>query len=110
MMDDRENKPANRFDTQILIQMDPRTSPFYRMEPNHVFSQLPRVRPSVLYIFAGQSFMCLPSMMQDKMDNTGVGQGGSGGVSSRKSQVSLSRGQGPFTSTRSGCRMCAGCS
>ena len=24
--------------------------------------------------------MCLPPMMQDKMDNTGVGQGGSGGV------------------------------
>lgn len=78
---DRANeKPANLYETPDLKPDGPNTFPFYRMEPNFIFSQLPRVRPSVLYIFAGQSFMCTPSMMQDKMDNTGIGQGGSGGV------------------------------
>ncbi|EED24284.1 toxin biosynthesis protein, putative [Talaromyces stipitatus ATCC 10500] len=78
--DSKNEKPANRIETPDLLPNGPNTYPFYRMEPNYIFSQLPRVRPSVLYIFAGQSFMCTPSMMQDKMDNTGIGQGGSGGV------------------------------
>jgi hypothetical protein len=34
----------------------------------------------VLYVFGGQSDMCNPSMMRDKLENTGIGRGGSGGV------------------------------
>ncbi|RAL17221.1 putative toxin biosynthesis protein [Aspergillus homomorphus CBS 101889] len=54
--------------------------PFYRPEPSRVFAMLPHLRPSVCYIFAGKSDMCLPSMMEDKMKATGTGLGGSGGV------------------------------
>lgn len=54
--------------------------PFYRPEPSRVFSQIQHLRPSVLYIFAGKSDMCLPEMIADKMENTGVGLGGSGGA------------------------------
>ena len=41
---------------------------------------LPHLRPSVLYIFADKSDMCLPEICQDKLDVTGIGVGGSGGV------------------------------
>lgn len=54
--------------------------PFYRPEPSRVFSELPHLRPSVLYIFGGKSDMCLPDMMADKMTQTGTGLGGSGGA------------------------------
>ncbi|KAI9932915.1 hypothetical protein ASPWEDRAFT_102265 [Aspergillus wentii DTO 134E9] len=53
--------------------------PFYRPEPSRIFAQMPHLRPSVMYIFAGKSDMCLPQMMEDKMANTGTGLGGSGG-------------------------------
>jgi hypothetical protein len=54
--------------------------PFYRPEPPATFAMLPHLRPSVLYIFADKSDMCLPLICQDKLDVTGVGVGGSGGV------------------------------
>ncbi|PYH42108.1 putative toxin biosynthesis protein [Aspergillus saccharolyticus JOP 1030-1] len=54
--------------------------PFYRPEPARVFAMLPHLRPSVCYIFAGKSDMCLPSMMEDKLQATGTGLGGSGGM------------------------------
>ncbi|PYI24041.1 toxin biosynthesis protein [Aspergillus japonicus CBS 114.51] len=54
--------------------------PFYRPEPARVFAMLPHLRPSVCYIFAGKSDMCLPEMMEDKRRATGTGLGGSGGV------------------------------
>ncbi|RAK74182.1 putative toxin biosynthesis protein [Aspergillus fijiensis CBS 313.89] len=54
--------------------------PFYRPEPSRVFAMLPQLRPSVCYVFAGRSDMCLPEMMADKLRATGTGLGGSGGV------------------------------
>ncbi|OOF95744.1 hypothetical protein ASPCADRAFT_145975 [Aspergillus carbonarius ITEM 5010] len=54
--------------------------PFYRPEPSRVFAMLPHLRPSVCYLFAGKSDMCLPDMMADKMAATGTGLGGSGGA------------------------------
>ncbi|PWY95084.1 toxin biosynthesis protein [Aspergillus sclerotioniger CBS 115572] len=54
--------------------------PFYRPEPSRVFAMLPHLRPSVCYLFAGKSDMCLPEMMADKMAATGTGLGGSGGA------------------------------
>ncbi|KAL4811213.1 Alpha/beta hydrolase family-domain-containing protein [Aspergillus unguis] len=54
--------------------------PFYRPEPYRIFTQLPHLRPSVLYIFGGQSEMSPPTMVADKLANTGTGIGGSGGV------------------------------
>ncbi|OGE48198.1 hypothetical protein PENARI_c031G02967 [Penicillium arizonense] len=72
--------PVNRVTHPDLDADHPDTYPFYRPEPARIFAQLPHLRPSVLYIFAGKSDMCLPSMRADKLANTGTGLGGSGGV------------------------------
>ncbi|KAH8697494.1 putative toxin biosynthesis protein [Talaromyces proteolyticus] len=78
--DTETNKPASVSETPDLIPNEPNPHPFYRPEPVQIFYNLPHLRPSVLYIFAGQSNMCPPHMMADKLDNTGIGAGGSGGV------------------------------
>jgi hypothetical protein len=55
-------------------------SPFYRGESMMVFRQLPHLRPSVLYIFGGLSFLTAdPTNIPEKMAMTGTGYGGSGG-------------------------------
>ncbi|KAJ5889208.1 Abhydrolase domain-containing protein mpaH [Penicillium tannophilum] len=72
--------PVNRVTHPDLDANHPDTHPFYRPEPARIFAQLPFLRPSVLYIFAGKSDMCLPKMRADKLANTGTGLGGSGGV------------------------------
>jgi hypothetical protein len=73
-------KPVNRVTHPDLDATHQDSYPFYRPEPARIFSQLPYLRPSVLYIFAGKSDMCLPAMRADKLANTGTGLGGSGGV------------------------------
>ncbi|KAJ5169511.1 uncharacterized protein N7500_002294 [Penicillium coprophilum] len=73
-------KPVNRVTHPDLDATHPHTYPFYRPESARIFSQLPFLRPSVLYIFAGKSDMCNPAMRADKLANTGTGLGGSGGV------------------------------
>ena len=79
-------KPVNRVTHPDLDADHPDTHPFYRPEPARIFSQLPYLRPSVLYIFAGKSDMCLPEMRADKLANTGTGLGGSGGVAKGRVQ------------------------
>lgn len=74
------NKPVNRVTHPDLDANHPHSYPFYRPESARIFAQLPHLRPSVLYIFAGKSDMCMPDMRADKLANTGVGLGGSGGV------------------------------
>lgn len=54
--------------------------PFYRPESAVVFRHLPHLRPSVLYIFGGQSFISPPERRRQKMETTGTGVGGSGGA------------------------------
>ncbi|KAI9656741.1 MAG: hypothetical protein M1821_003380 [Bathelium mastoideum] len=56
------------------------TAPFYRPEPTITFSQLPHLRPSVMYVFGSESASSTPSLRADKLANTGTGVGGSGGV------------------------------
>jgi hypothetical protein len=73
-------KPVNRVTHPDLDENHRDSYPFYRPEPARIFSQLPHLRPSVLYVFAGKSDMCLPDMRADKLANTGTGLGGSGGV------------------------------
>lgn len=58
----------------------PDLHPFYRPEPSIALRNLPYLRPSVLYIFGGKSGMSTPKLRQQKMDMTGTGVGGSGGV------------------------------
>lgn len=58
--------------------------PFYRPEPPAVFNDLPRLRPSTLYIFGGQSDLSTPDLRKQKMERTGTGVGGSGGAEAGK--------------------------
>ena len=55
-------------------------TPFYRPEPQATFLRLPHVRPSVFYIFGETSNLSAPHLKADKLAQTGIGVGGSGGV------------------------------
>ncbi|MCJ1433529.1 hypothetical protein MMC27_002892 [Xylographa pallens] len=56
----------------------------HRAEPVITFGNLPFLRPRVLYLFGGQSPLSDPQMQAQKVDATGVGVGGSGGVAEGK--------------------------
>lgn len=60
------------------------THPFYRPEVSAVFNDLPRLRPSTLYIFGGQSELSTPGFRKQKMERTGTGVGGSGGAEANR--------------------------
>ncbi|KAK5120512.1 hypothetical protein LTR85_006167 [Meristemomyces frigidus] len=60
--------------------------PFYRPEPLATFHKLQYLRPSVFYIFGDKSDLSAPLQIADKLAQTGVGIGGSGGV--KKGRVS----------------------
>ncbi|KAI5309650.1 hypothetical protein KEM55_002735, partial [Ascosphaera atra] len=47
--------------------------PFYRAEPGRIFTQLPFLRPSVLYLFGDESDLSAPDEINDKLEQTGVG-------------------------------------
>lgn len=54
--------------------------PFERAESVVAFHMLPFVRPSVLYVFGGESHYTACEPTADKVEATGVGIGGSGGT------------------------------
>ncbi|KAL4756657.1 Alpha/beta hydrolase family-domain-containing protein [Aspergillus foveolatus] len=54
--------------------------PFYRPEPVLLFCRLPGLKPPVLYLFGGKSELSTPEARREKMEITGTGVGGSGGV------------------------------
>ncbi|KAL5364738.1 hypothetical protein BJX96DRAFT_157851 [Aspergillus floccosus] len=73
--------------------------PFYRPEIAQMFYQLPYLRPSVLYIFASESPICQAEMRADRLQNTGTGVGGSGGVAAGRVREAVLQGcshQVPF--------------
>ncbi|KAF2018942.1 alpha/beta-hydrolase [Aaosphaeria arxii CBS 175.79] len=69
-------------------------SPFYRGESMLVFAQLPHLRPSVLYIFGELSFLSDDSNIEDKMSQTGIGAGGSGGAKEGRVDQVMVKGAG----------------
>ncbi|KAM3561904.1 hypothetical protein ARSEF4850_002994 [Beauveria asiatica] len=56
------------------------STPIYRPEPSLVFDRLPHLRPPVLWVFGGDSYMSFEAMRDAKLRATGTGIGGSGGV------------------------------
>lgn len=58
----------------------PAQTPTYKAEPILTFMQLPHLRPHCLYIFASNSATSTPAMCEEKLRDTGIGWGGSGGV------------------------------
>lgn len=77
-------RPASTLTNPDLNPLGPNTFPFYRPECSIVFGQLPNLRPSVLYIFGGESELSTPTLREDKLKYTGVGTGGSGGVATTR--------------------------
>ncbi|CAD0089350.1 unnamed protein product [Aureobasidium mustum] len=69
-------------------------SPFYRPESFHIFKLLPYLRPSVLYVFGTESDLSAPEHIADKLKVTGVGVGGSGGVSKERVKEFTMQGGG----------------
>ncbi|KAL7924646.1 Alpha/beta hydrolase family domain-containing protein [Trichoderma austrokoningii] len=67
-------------DYDFETQSPPLYRPVYRPEQSNTFARLPNLRPPVLYIFGGKSTACPPPLVKEKLDTTGVGIGGSGGM------------------------------
>ena len=61
-----------------------RESLFSRPECWSAMTVLPLVRPSVLWVFGGESYLSLPAMQDAKMQATGTGVGGSGAAAKGK--------------------------
>ena len=58
--------------------------PFYTAVPPIAFKNLPHLRPGALYIFGGQSELSPPNWRKERMECTGIGVGGSGGLPAGK--------------------------
>lgn len=54
--------------------------PFYRPEPGQIFRRLQELKPPVLYIFGKHSELATAELRRKKMETTGSGPGGSGGI------------------------------
>ncbi|GAD98777.1 toxin biosynthesis protein [Paecilomyces variotii No. 5] len=77
------NLESESLDRLLLPDWDPeqeRPYLFSRPECWSAMRNLPFVRPSVLWIFGGRSFLSLPDAQDSKMRVTGTGIGGSGGA------------------------------
>jgi pimeloyl-ACP methyl ester carboxylesterase len=73
------NRKLNRRTHADLTPYEQPQEPFYRGESTIVFNQLPALKPSVLYIFGGKSFLTDDAIIEEKLAKTGSGVGGSGG-------------------------------
>ena len=82
-----EGFEAGQFDQKNHGDMESEAaidSPFVRPEIFEVFRRLPNLRPSVLYIFGGDSDLSTPERRKAKLDVTGIGVGGSGGANAAR--------------------------
>ncbi|KAI6890527.1 putative toxin biosynthesis protein [Hortaea werneckii] len=68
------------------------THPFYRPEDLYVWNALPSLRPRTLYICPDSGPMSNPKAHQEKLERTGSGLGGNGGV--KCGHVSAAKVQG----------------
>lgn len=81
----RNHKPlenGNRVDRVLYPDMNHYQAEFsfYRSELNTGFEWLANVRPSLLFIFGGKSYLSDIEQQDAKMKHTGTGLGGNGGV------------------------------
>lgn len=56
------------------------TWPFYRPEPMSTLARLPNLRPPTLYVFGLKSNLSPAELIEQKLEMTGAGVGGSGGA------------------------------
>ncbi|KAI9713384.1 MAG: hypothetical protein M1828_001418 [Chrysothrix sp. TS-e1954] len=63
------------------MQQNPQVSLLsHRAESSGMFGQIAHLRPSVLYLFGGASYLLNARLREDTLDITGTGIGGSGGT------------------------------
>lgn len=92
---DRDGAPD--FDPSLNDKVDhssPLSFPFYRSEGSSVLQNLPHVRPSVLWVFGGDSDLSQPEGRREKLALCGSGGGGSGGVAAGRVAEVLVEGRG----------------
>jgi hypothetical protein len=84
LYEDPSNGPLGYVNHTTHPDIDPRIDTqkthFYQPGPMVTFQKLRALRPSVLYILGGDSFMNSPELEAEKIEHTGVGLGGSGGA------------------------------
>ncbi|KAI4871049.1 putative toxin biosynthesis protein [Hypoxylon rubiginosum] len=68
--------------------------PFYRSEGASILKHLPEVRPSVLWVFGGDSDLGQPEGRKFKLETCGVGGGGSGGLAAGRVAEVVMEGRG----------------
>ncbi|KAI1777059.1 putative toxin biosynthesis protein [Hypoxylon cercidicola] len=68
--------------------------PLYRSEGAGVLKHLPEVRPSVLWVFGGDSDLGTPAGRKLKTETCGVGAGGSGGLKAGRVAEVVMEGRG----------------
>jgi len=72
--------PTRLSHPDLLQPYGPSLSVTYRSEGTLLFMRLPHLRPSILYIFGGKSDLSTPVIIKEKLEITGTGIGGNGGV------------------------------
>jgi pimeloyl-ACP methyl ester carboxylesterase len=83
----------------------------YRPEGVKTFANLPFLAPSVFYVFGEHSDLCTPEAMKDKLETTGTGLAGSGGVAAGRVRHVLLKDTGhliPMEKTDETAKACAG--
>lgn len=98
-------KPLNSFAPTRLkhpdiskSEHDMQSSPLYRPEVTSIFRQLPYLRPSCFSVYGAQShfFSASEKSRADKLINTGIATGGSGGVQAGAVEDTVLEGVGHF--------------
>ena len=67
-------------DLDLSLNLSYPTFPVYRPESAATIKRIPTLRPSVLYVFGGASYLSDKAQRDEKMAATGTGVGGSGGA------------------------------
>jgi pimeloyl-ACP methyl ester carboxylesterase len=88
------NRPVSTLTHPDLNPLGENAYPFYRPEPIQIFEHLPNLRPSVLYVFGGDSDLSIPILRDSKLKYTGIGTGGSGGVAAKRVRSIVLEGVG----------------
>lgn len=74
--------PSQKFTSEAINE--PKILQLYRAEQQIAYTNLPHLRPTVLYMFGGKSEVSQPQAQDAKMALTGTGIGGSGGAAEGK--------------------------
>ncbi|KAI2784372.1 putative toxin biosynthesis protein [Daldinia loculata] len=77
---DRDGAPDFDPDVQHQLRDPASVFPFYRSEGGSILKHIPEVRPSVLWVFGGDSELGAPEGRKLKTETCGTGDGGSGGL------------------------------